>query len=656
MEKEKLRIPILSLPPDLLIIVCTIASAFLFIAGVFVPVTAGVKTFIYASCIVLTGYDIIFDSVMKIIKEHDFNENLLIIIASAGAFIIDKGAEGAAAIIIFRIGEVLHKKMVKRSANIVEGLIDLRPEAVNAVINGAIVRLSPGKINVGDIISVSPGELIALDGIVISGDSELDTSALYGECKPLNVTDGCEVLSGSVNLTGILNIRVTADFDHSTVSRILKLVEETENKKAGPEKTIKKFARIYTPAIVAAALIIGVFIPLIGGLPLQTWLTRALSFLVVSSPSAMVISVTLTYLAGVGGAVKKGIIFQGAKVVDTIAHTTSVVFDKTGILTDGQYQVLDINSYGISVDRLLMLAAYAELDSNHPIARAIVAEANIIPDFTRVSNYRELSGRGTEIEIGGNTVSAGNALLMTELRIAPDISLAEASVVYVAVNGRYAGRILLSDTVKPDSKIAVKALHAIGIDRIVIFTGDKKEAAADVASQLGIRELYAECLPEDKVTRLQGLMEMQLSGDKLVFVGDGIDDAPILKMADVGITLGGLGSDAAIKAADMCIMNDDVSKIAEAITIAQNTNRLVRQNIMLSLGLKGLILILVMIGIASIWVAVLADAVFSLVAIINAMRAFGMNRYEIKKTLPKKNSDEEDYTMSADKTTTDISS
>lgn len=656
MEKEKLRIPILSLPPDLLIIVCTIASALLFIAGLFVPVTVGVKTFIYASCIVLTGYDIIFDSVMKIIKEHDFNENLLIIIASAGAFIIDKGAEGAAAIIIFRIGEVLHKKMVRRSANIVEGLIDLRPEAVNAVINGAIVRLSPGKINVGDIISVSPGELIALDGIVISGDSELDTSALYGECKPLNVTDGCEVLSGSVNLTGILNIRVTADFDHSTVSRILKLVEETENKKAGPEKTIKKFARIYTPAIVAAALIIGVFIPLIGGLPLQPWLTRALSFLVVSSPSAMVISVTLTYLAGVGGAVKKGIIFQGAKVVDTLAHTTSIVFDKTGILTDGQYQVLDINSYGISVDRLLMLAAYAELDSNHPIARAIVAEANIIPDFTRVSNYRELSGRGTEIKIGGNTVSAGNALLMTELRIAPDISLAEASVVYVAVNGRYAGRILLSDTVKPDSKIAVKALHAIGIDRIVIFTGDKKEAAADVANQLGIRELYAECLPEDKVTRLQGLMEMQLSGDKLVFVGDGIDDAPILKMADVGITLGGLGSDAAIKAADMCIMNDDVSKIAEAITIAQNTNRLVRQNIMLSLGLKGLILILVMIGIASIWVAVLVDAVFSIVAIINAMRAFGMNRYEIKKTLPKKNSDEEDYTMSADKTTTDISS
>lgn len=638
----------LSLPPDLLLIVCIIASALLFIAGLFVPVAAGLKTFIFASCVILTGYDVIIDTVMKMIKEHDFDENLLIIIAAAGAFIIGKGAEGAAAIIIFRIGEVLHRKTVQRSANTIESLMDLRPDVVNAVINGAIVRQSPGKISVGDTISVSPRECIALDGVVISGDSALDTSAVNGETITQIVTEGSEVLSGSINLTGILNIRVTSDFDHSTVSRILKLVEATENKKARTEKRIKRFARIYTPAVAAAALIIGLAVPLLGGLPLNPWLNRALGFLVISSPGALVISVTLAYFAGVGGATKKGIIFKGANVVDTVAHTTSVVFDKTGTLTDGNFQVQNINSYGISVDRLLMLAAYAELFSNHPIARSIVAEAKIVPDFTRVSDYREFPGKGTEIVMGGNTVSAGNALLMAELRITPDISQAEASVVYIAINGQYAGRIILSDAVRPDSKKAVKDLHAIGIDRIVIFTGDKKEAAADVASQLAIREFYAECLPEDKYSRLKGLMEMQLSGDKLIFVGDGIDDAPVMKMADVGITIGGLRSADAIEAADMIIMTEEVSKIASAITLAQNTNKIVKQNVILALGLKGLILILVMLGIASIWMAVLADAALSLFAIVNAMRAFGMNRNERKKSLHKNVRDEEDYNLSDD--------
>ncbi len=632
----------LSLPPELLLIVCIIASALLFVTALLAPVPAAVKTFIFSACVILTGYDIVIDTVKKILKERDFDENLLIVIAAAAAFIIGKGAEGAAAILIFRIGELVHNKTVRRSANIIASLMDLRPEVVNAVINGAIVLLSPGKINVGDIISVSPGERIALDGVVISGDSALDTSALNGESEPLRVMEGSKVLSGSVNLTGVLNINVTADFDHSTVSRILKLVEDTENRKTKTEKLIKRLARIYTPAIVGVALIVGVFIPLLGGLPLQPWLSRALGILVVSSSSALLISISLTYFAGVGGAAKKGIIFKGANVVDTMAHTTSVVFDKTGTLTDGKYQIVDINAYGISVERLLMLAAYAELFSDHPIARSIVAEANILPDFTRVSDYREFKGKGTEIEMGGNTISAGNALLMEELRIAPDISQAEFSAVYIAVNGTYAGRILLSDTVKPDSKKAMKDLHAIGIDRIVIFTGDKKEAAADVASQLGIREFYAECLPEDKFTRLKGLLEMQLTGDKLVFVGDGADDAPIMKMADVGITLGGLGSDEAVEAADMIIMTDEPSKIAAAVTLAKNANKIVRQNVILSLGLKGLILILVLVGIASIWIAVLADTIFALAAIINAMRAFGIDRNEIKKTLPKGKNDEID--------------
>ncbi len=647
-EKKKLRIPMLNLPPDLLKIVCIIVSALLFAAGLFVPVALWLKTFIFAACVILTGYDLVIDSVMKILKQHDFTENLLIVIAAGCAFIIGRGAEGAAAILLFRIGEVLHKAAVKRSADTIESLMDLRPELVNAVISGAIVRLSLGKIAVGDIISVSPGERVALDGVVVSGSSELDTSALYGDTEPLEVTVNSEVLSGSVNLTGVLNIRVTADFDHSTITRVLKLVEEAEGKNSKPEKQMMRFSRIYTPAVAAAAVIVGIIIPLIGGLPLSLWLNKAFGFLVLSSPGALIVSMTLTYFAGIGGASKKGILFKGANIVDTMARTTSVVFEKTGTLTSGQFDVLDINSYGISESRLLMLAAYAELSSSHPIAQSIVAASNIIPDFTKVSDYRAFEGMGTEIEMGGNTISVGNAALMTELKITPDISQSEASAVYVAVNGQYAGRILLADTVKPDSKKAVKDLHTIGIDRIVLFTGDKKEVAADVASQLGIREFYAECLPADKITRLKGLMDMQLAGDKLIFIGDSIDDAPVMKMADVGISMGKLIADETSDAADLIIMNDEPSQVAAAIMFAQNTDKVVKQNIMLSLAFKGLIFILVLAGIASMWIAVLIDTTVAICVAMNAMRAFGMSRTELKKALPKKNKDENDIDTSID--------
>jgi Cd2+/Zn2+-exporting ATPase len=624
------------LPPDLILNVCVIASMLLFTAGLFVPVAPWLKTFIYVSCVILTGYDIVIDASIKILKDREFNGNLLIVAAAAVAFSIGKGPEGTAALLIFRVGEVLHRRAVKRSADMVEKLMDLRPETVNAVINGAIVQMAPGQIGIGDIISVSPGERIALDGVVTGGASELDVSALNEQAEAQHVTDGCEVLSGSVNLTGVLNLRVTADFDHSTMSRIMRLVEKAENRKAGPEKRIRNFARIYTPAVAGAALILGIMIPVFGGLPLSPWLSRALGLLVLSGSTAMVSAVTLSYFAGIGGASKKGILFKGADVVDTAAHTTSVILSKTGILTDGIFRVIDINSYDIPEKRLLMLAAYAELFSNHPIARSVVAAADILPDFARVSDYHEFVGKGTEIEIGGNTVSAGSAVLMEELGIRPDLTQSDSSVIYIAVNRQYAGRILLRDTIKNDSKNVVKELHAIGIDRIVMFTGDRKEAAADVAGQLGIKEFYAECLPEDKFTRLKGLMEMQLSGDKLVYVGNGSDDAPVLKMADVGITLGGLGTDETTDAADMIIMSDEPSKIATAITIARSTNKIVGQNIMLSLGFKGLTLLFVLLGIAPMWTAALADAVFSLIVIINGMRAFGIQRDGIRKTLPKR--------------------
>lgn len=640
MENEKLRKPRLTLPPDLLVTICIIVSALFFAAGLFVPAAPWLRNFIFISCVILTGYDILIDTVTKLIRESDFNAGLLVVIAAAGAIALGKGAEGAAVMLIFRTGEVVRDKLVRRSANDIESFMDLRPEAVNAVINGAIVQMAPGKINVGDVISVSPGERIALDGVVISGESSLDTSALDGKTVPLPAAEGSRVLSGCVNLTGVLNVRVTADFDHSTVSRILELVEEAENRKAAPEKRIGKLARIFTPAVAGAALILGVLIPLFGGLTMSLWLDRALGILVLASPAAYVISVSLTYFAGAGGASKKGIIFKGADVIDTISHTTSVVFDKTGTLTDGIFRVVDVSALGLPDKRLLMLAAYAELFSNHPIARAIVAAADIMPDFAKVSDFREYPGKGTEIDIGGNTVSAGNALLMEELEVRADISQAEHSVVYIAVNRQYAGRILLGDTLKTDSIKAVKELHAIGIDRIVLFTGDKKEVAADVAGQLGIKEFYAECLPEDKFSRLKGLLDMQLKGDKLIFAGNGADDAPALKKADVGIAIGGLASDETTEAADMIIMTDEASKIATAITLARNTNKIVRQNMVLALGLKGLILLVAAFGIASMWIAALADAVFGLVVIINAKRAFGIKGSDIRKFRPKDHADE----------------
>ncbi len=622
MIRERLRKSIFRLPPYLLEVICVVASALLFASGLFIPAAPWLKNFIFISCVILTGYDIVIDTATKLIRESEFNADFLVVLAAAGAFGINKGAEGAAVLLIFKIGELTHTMLVKRSANAVESFVDLRPETVNAVINGAIVQMASGKINVGDIISVSPGEHVALDGIVVSGDSQINTLALYGDTEPLQVADGSEVLSGSVNLTGVLNLKVTADFDHSTVSRILQLLVESENRKAEPEKKIRKIARIYAPAAAAAALILGILVPLFGGLPLSPWLNRALGILVVTSPAAFLASVSLTYFAGTGGAAKNGIIFKGADVIDTISHTTSVIFDKTGTLTDAMLRVVGIHAYGISENRLLMLAAYAELFSAHPIARAIVEAAGIKPDFAKVTDYREFTGKGTEIIIDGNTITAGSALLMKELGVKYDISKDDFSVVYIAVNGRYAGRILLSDNIRLDSKKAVRDLRTIGIDRIAIFTGDKKEAAADIAGQLGIKEYYAECLPEDKISRLKGLLDMQLKGDKLIYVGGSIDDAPILKMADVGIAIGGLISDETTDAADMVIMSDEPSKIAAAITLARNTDKIVRQNVVLALAWKGFLLLLTALGIVPLWVAALADAAFAVVFILNAGKAF----------------------------------
>ena len=631
-EKKNRLIPLPSLPPDSLRIACLAASALLFITGLIAPLAPWLRVFVFIASALLAGYDIVLDAVLKLIRVRDLDANLLFIIAVIGVFLLGRDYEGAAVTLLFSIGDFVQEKIIERSTNTVESILDMRPDEVSAVIGGSLVRKAAGKVKAGDVISAAPGERLALDGVVLSGASELDTSPVTGRSVPVPVSRGSEVLSGSINLTGVLTIRVTAEFDGATVTRMLRLIERSESRKSKIEKMIVRFARIFTPSVAGAALIIGLLIPLIGGMPIIPWLYRALGFLAVSYPAALLLSVPLTYFAGIAGAMRKGILFKGAGVVHALSSTTSIVFQKTGTLTTGRFKILDVTSYEISKDRLLMLAAYAEAKSNHPMARAIVAEYGLVPDLSRITDFRELRGKGVEVSIGGVTVSAGNALLMAELGITPDISQNEASAVYIAVNGKYAGRILLADALKQDSKKAIKDLRGIGVDRIAIFTGDKEEAAANIAGQLGIQEFYAECLPEDKIRRLKSLNDMQLPGDMLVYVGDGLQDAPVLRTSDVGVSMGGLGTDEALDAADMVIMTDEPSKIPEAILLTRDVGKLVRQNIFLSFALKGLILLILLFGVA-MWLAVLADVGVAVLAIFNAMRAFGMRGRDMKKAL-----------------------
>ena len=631
--KEKWRIPLPSLPPDFLLLACLVAGVLLLGAGYFAPLAAWLKTFCFVAATLLAGYDVVLDAILKLAKDRDFDENLLVVIAVILAFLIGKHAEAAAVMVFFRTAGYIEDRIIERHTNTIEGILDQRPDVVNAIVNGAIVQKAVGKVKAGDILSVAPGERLALDAVVVSGVSEIDTLPLTGDSVSMHVSYGSTLPSGCINKSGILNVRVTEEFDRSTVTRLLKFIEATESKKSDQEKKISRFAQIFTPAVVGAAVLIGILIPLIGGLPIVPWLSRAVSFLLVSSPSALLISVPLTYFAGIGCAARKGILMRGASVADTLAQTTSVVFNKTGTLTYGSYQVLAVRPNGMTVERLLTLAAYAEAKSEHPIARAIVTAAGMEPDLLRIENFREIRGRGTEASIGGITISAGNAMFMAERGVLPEISEDEASAVFITAGGRYAGCILLSDTLRPDSKKAIKELHDIGIDRIAVFTGDKKEAAADTAEQLGITEVYAEFSPEEKAERVKGLTEMQLPGDKLVYIGDGLTESEALRAADVGVSLGGIQSDEALAAADLIIMTDEPSKIVPAIKLTRETKEIVRQNILISLILKGLILLFIVIGLVGMWLAVLVDAAVVVVVLMNAMRAFRMRSGEIKKAL-----------------------
>jgi Cd2+/Zn2+-exporting ATPase len=606
----------------LLLKISIVLSAALFFVGLFAKLPDWLINAFFAAAVVVTAYDIIIDAVVVYLKKHALEKRLLMIAAVIAAFAIGREAEGAAAMIIFRIGGVVQEYVIEQLVNAIERFIDLRPSSVNASVKGTIVKMAAGSIQAGDVIIVAPNEMISLDGTVIYGKSVLDVSAITGEKTPKTVQEGSEVLSGSINLTGEIKIRVSAEFDESTVSRKLKLVERSEHRKSPQEILTVRFARIFTPAVIGAALILSVLVPLIGHLPFTDWINKALGYLVVAYPTALTLSVSLTYFAGIGSSSKRGILFKGADVVDTISKTTSVVFDKTGTLTAGDFHITDVRAYGISKAELLMLAAYAEAYSNHPIARAIVNDSGVVPDLFKITNHRELPGKGVEVKIGEMTVTAGNASFMADIGVMPDASAGSDSVVYVAVNNKFAGQILLSDTINEDARKAVQDLNAIDIDRIAVFTGDNKEAAELIASQLGIREVYAECMPEEKANRLKGLHEMQLDGDKLVYVGDGVNDAPLLKLADVGVTIGGFKSLESSEAADIIIMTDEPSKIAAAILTARHTKKIVKENIAVSLGLKALILLLIGLLHMPIWLAVLIDSAVTIFAVVNSKRAF----------------------------------
>ncbi len=638
-NKEKKTV----LPPlllsDILLISCCAASAALFAVALAAPLREWVKTFIFTACIVLALYDLLFDAVIKLWKEQTFDPNLPAIVAAFGTVIIGWGESGAAAALILRVGSVLNRLFAERSVITAESMLDIRPEVVNAVKSGAVVKMSAGKIEVGDVISVAPGEYIGFDGIVSGGESMLDASVMTGQSEPRAVSSGSRVISGSLNLTGVLNIRVTSDFDESPVSRAVRDINDDESRPALPEKTAAWLSKMFLPAAGAVAFIVGILVPLFGGLNFVPWLGRAFGILFISSLGAQAVSIRLTYYNSIAGAFKKGILFKGADAVDTVAHATSVVFDMTSVLTTGRFKVTDVQANGVSPERLLLLAAYAAANADTPLMRAVAAEAGIDVDYTKITAFRDSPLGGYEVDVGNVTVSVGSEAFMEEMGITPDISQAEAAAVYVAVNGRYTGRILLSDTIRSDSKKAVRQLQSAGVDRIAMFMGDNKAAAGEVATQIGIRELYTETRPEEKIARLSGLRDMQLKGDKLVFIGSAGNDPAVLRQADAGAIMGGLGPVAAEEAADLIIMTDAPSKVAEAVELARRTDRLVRQNIPVLLAVKGVVLLLLLLGIFPVWAGVLADTAATLAAILNAMRAFGMTRQEIQNALPQKTVD-----------------
>lgn len=597
-------------------------SAVLLGLGLFLPISELAKFFILLSSYLIVGGDILFYAFRNILKGNLFDENFLMAIATIGAFLVGEYPEGVEVMLFFQVGELFQSYAVSKSRKSITELMNIRPDYANLQTESGLVKVSPEEVSVGDIIVVKPGEKVPLDGVVVSGSSFLDTSALTGESLPREAEADSEVLSGCINVSGVITVKVSKAFEESTVSKILSLVENASSKKAKAENFITKFARYYTPLVVLAAALLAVLPPIITGDPFQVWVYRALTFLVISCPCALVISIPLSFFGGIGGASRTGILVKGSNYLEALAQADTVVFDKTGTLTQGVFQVSSAHPQGISEQELLTYAALGESYSNHPISLSIQnAYRESFGEIRKelVSDTEELSGYGVRAVVEGKTVLLGNQKLMEKEGIAFEASAHAGTVVHLAVDGVYAGYLLISDQVKPDAPKAIKALKAMGVSKTVMLTGDNKAAGEEVASQLGIDQVYTELLPGDKVEKVEELLK-QTKG-KLLFVGDGINDAPVLARADIGIAMGGLGSDAAIEAADVVIMTDEPSKIGVAIRHSKRTLFIVRQNIWFALGVKALVLLLGAIGVANMQAAVFADVGVAVLAILNAIRA-----------------------------------
>ncbi len=572
----------------------------------------------------VVGYDVIFSAVRNLIKGQVLDENFLMSIASIGAFITGDYHEAVAVMIFYRIGDFFESYAVGKTRKSVAALMDIRPDYAKVLRDGQIVTVDPDEVAVGDLISIDPGERIPLDGIIVKGATSVNNSALTGESVPVELFTDDSVISGSINLTGNITVRVTKPFGESTVSKILELVENAAEKKAKTENFITKFARWYTPCVVIAALFLAVLPSLITG-DWNEWVHRALIFLVVSCPCALVISVPMSFFGGIGGASRRGILIKGSSYIEALSKVDTMVFDKTGTLTKGEFSVAEVVSKDVSPEILLRYAAVAESHSSHPIALSVVKAYGGNVDNLDAA-IEEISGKGIKATFDGREICVGNIKLMDSIGLKVDQIRAYGTVLYVAVDYNYLGYIRITDTLKPESASAIKELKSLGVSHTVMLTGDRKEVGEAVGKEIGIDEVCAELLPANKVTEVERLLSSTNRKGTLVYVGDGINDAPVLSRSDIGIAMGALGSDAAIEAADIVLMDDNPLKIAEAVRVARKTMRITRQNIVFALAVKGIVLLLGAVGFANMWLAVFADVGVSVIAILNAMRALGKTK------------------------------
>ena len=574
---------------------------------------------------IIVGGDVVKRAVKNIFKGQVFDENFLMSIATIGAFFIGEYPEGVAVMLFYQVGELFQSYAVGKSRKSIASLMDIRPDYANVKKGDELVKVDPDEVQIGDIIVIKAGEKIPLDGKVIEGSSMIDTSALTGESVPREVEVGSDILSGCININGVITAEVTKEFGESTVSKILDLVENASSKKSNSEQFITKFARYYTPVVVIIAVFLAIIPPLvIDGATFSDWIYRALAFLVVSCPCALVISIPLSFFGGIGGASKKGVLVKGSNYLEALAETEIVVFDKTGTLTKGVFNVQEIHPEGVSKEELLELTAHAESYSNHPISLSLKRAYSKEIDNGRISDVEEISGHGVIATVDGKKVMAGNIKLMKMMDIPYFKGELIGTIVHVAVNNKYIGYIVIADEVKEDSAQAIKELKAANIKQTVMLTGDNKSIGSKVAKELGLDKVYVELLPADKVEKLEELFSQKSKKGKLAFVGDGINDAPVLARADIGIAMGGLGSDAAIEAADVVIMTDEPSKIATTMKISKKTLKIAHQNIVFAIGIKIIVLILSAFGITTMWAAIFADVGVTIIAVLNAFRALNV--------------------------------